>query len=93
MKYCCDADKGGFRQGSDSYASRYGALSISIVSATTLGGKVVGPFELPQSIEEKDLTQAAQKINTYLKLNTVITPGQAGCQGGAPNTLKKQTRP
>lgn len=45
------------------------------------------------AIEEKDLTQAAQKLNTYLKLNTVITPGQTGCQDGTPNSLKNQTRP
>lgn len=45
------------------------------------------------AIEEKDLTQAAQKLNTYLKVNTVITPAQTGCQDGAPNSLKKQTRP
>lgn len=45
------------------------------------------------AIEEKDLTQAAQKLNAYLKLNTVITPDASGAQAGSANSLKNKTRP
>jgi hypothetical protein len=45
------------------------------------------------AIEEKDLTQAAQKLNTYLKINTVITPDASTAQAGSANSLKNQTRP
>lgn len=45
------------------------------------------------AIEDKDLTQAAQKLNTYLKTNTVITPDRSTAQASAANSLKNQTRP
>lgn len=45
------------------------------------------------SIEDQDLTQAAQHLNRYLKINTVITLEQCEDEGAQAKSLKKQVRP
>ncbi len=42
------------------------------------------------AIEEKDLTQTAQKLNRYLENNTVLTPDRIKGQGHVDKSLKNK---
>ena len=62
------------------------------------GMKVVGHksqkmWKRYNSVEEQDLTHAAQKLNRYLKTNTVITPDQGEGEDRQPKVIETQVRP